>query len=114
MQRKLRPRIFEFVVNILKLSRNFSNSVEYNVIKYQLIRSATSSGANYEESQGAGSRADFSHKVRIALKEMRETNYWLRLLKEISSEKALDFEALISESEELKNILGAIASKSRK
>jgi four helix bundle protein len=46
----------------------------------QLIRSGTSVGANVEEAQAAQSRADFIHKIEIALKELRETRYWLRLL----------------------------------
>lgn len=44
-----------------------------------MVRSAMSSGANYEEARGAGSRADFCNKLQISLKEMRETPYWLVL-----------------------------------
>ena len=85
------------------------------VIRYQLIKSSTSSGANYEEAQAGSSKADFTNKVRIALKEMRETNYWLRLLKKTENSIASDkIDSLIIESEELKNILGAIVQKCRK
>ena len=45
------------------------------VIRYQLVKFSSSRGANYEEAQGAGSRADFSNKVRISLKEIRESDF---------------------------------------
>jgi len=48
-------------------------------IRKQLLRSGTSVGANIEESQSAESRYDFAHKIALALKEARETHYWLRL-----------------------------------
>lgn len=88
-------------------------SEEYKIIRYQLIKSATSSGANYEEAQGASSRADFINKVRISLKEMRESNYWLRVIDGINEDPDLQIQikGLIKESDELKNILGAICSK---
>jgi len=50
------------------------------VIRRQVIRSGTSVGANYEEACGAESRMDFVHKMRLVLKELRETRYWLRLI----------------------------------
>lgn len=83
------------------------------MFRYQLGKSATSSGANYEESQAGISRADFMNKVRIALKEMRESNYWLRLLVAINEDHRLDTEIdkLVIESGELKNILGSIVNK---
>ena len=67
-------------------------------------------GANYEEVQGASSKADFINKVRIVLKEAREINYWLRILiaLEYNSET---LEKLLQESKELKNIFGAIVLK---
>jgi four helix bundle protein len=49
-------------------------------ISGQLIRSATSAGANYEEACGGESRSDFIHKLQLVLKEMRESLYWLRLI----------------------------------
>jgi four helix bundle protein len=83
---------------------------ELFVIKPQLIKSSTSFGANYEEAQGAVSKADFGNKVGISLKEMRESNYWLRILKELYSNNP-EILRLEKESSELKNILGSIHSK---
>ena len=106
----LGKRLFDFAVRVIKLVRTFSSSKEYEVIKYQLVKSATSSGANYEESQSASSKAEFKYKIDISLREMRESNYWLRIVKAISiSDNKID--ELIKESEDLKKILGSISSK---
>jgi four helix bundle protein len=77
----------------------------------QLLRSGTSIGANVEEATAAQSKKDFIAKMSISLKEARETNYWLRLLKRTGYIKKVD---LINESEEIMNILGAIIRTSRK
>ena len=109
--RDLSLRLFEFAVRVLKFLPGIEKTPESMVIRFQLSKSATSSGANYEESQAGSSKADFNNKVRIALKEMRESNYWLRILKSILNKKDIELEKLIIESEELKKILGKIASK---
>lgn len=106
----LQDRLFNFVVNVIIQIRNLPNGVEYNVISYQLIKAATSTGANYEEAQGAVSKADFANKVGIALKEMRESNYWIRLIIVIT-EKNEEWKTMRQESHELMNILGSIYSK---
>lgn len=113
MMNDLSDRLLRFSVSVITLMRRMPASSEYSIIKKQLIRSATSSGANYQESQGGCSKADFLNKVKIALKEMRESNYWLIILKEITIREDLVAECykLISESNELKNILGAICAK---
>ncbi len=89
------------------------NHSEYQIIKHQLGRSSTSIGANYEESQAGSSKADFKNKVRIALKEARETNYWLRILKALDETNNIELDNLIQESKELKNILGSIVNKTK-
>ena len=91
------------------------NSPEYKVISYKLTKISTSSGANYEEAQAGSSRADFSNKTRIALREMRESNYRLRLIYGLL-ENSINYKELnwlIQESIELKNILGSIVQKTR-
>ena len=106
MKRDLCDRLFDFSVSVLKFLPSLPNTPELKVIRYQLAKSATSAGANYEEAQAGSSRADFNNKTRIALREMRESNYWLRLIKatnnNIENEK---LKVLISESSELKLIL---------
>jgi four helix bundle protein len=113
MDMGLGKRLFDFAVDVIKYCRKLPKSKEYDIIKNQLIKSSTSSGANYEEAQGAGSKADFFNKINIALKEIRESNYWIRIVKEIK-ETDNELEFLLKESLELKNILGAISSKSTK
>jgi len=114
---ELSQRLLNFAIRIIKFLKSLPNTEEYRVIKYQLIKSATSPGANYEEAQGASSKADFHNKVRISLKEMRESNYWLMVIKGISTlnkEQSIELEYLLNESTELKNILGTIANKTKK
>lgn len=115
-ENELQKRLFDFAVNVLKILPTLLKTPEFNVIRYQLAKSSTSSGANYEEAQAGSSKADFNNKVRISLREMRESNYWLRVLQAISEEeqgnKELKF--ILDESEQLKKILGSIVSKTNK
>ncbi|MFA6980553.1 MAG: four helix bundle protein [Ignavibacteriaceae bacterium] len=113
MDEGLGKRLFDFAVRVIKYCRTFPKTKEYDIIKNQLIKSATSSGANYEEAQGASSKADFVNKIKIALKEMRESNYWLKIIREIKTPDS-ELQSLIQESSELMKILGAISSKASK
>jgi len=110
---ELNERLFNFSVRTINFLKQLPNTPEFKIIRYQLAKSSTSSGANYEESQAGSSRADFSNKVRISLREMRESNYWLRILKATLPEEKIDNELvwLVQESSELKKILGSIVSK---
>jgi len=69
-----------------------------------LLRSATSSGANYQEACAAESRADFVHKLQIVLKELRESLYWLKLIKK-SFSNTVDLQTELNETQELANIV---------
>ena len=108
----LLKRTFNFGISCLKFLRKLESNPENNLIRFQLGKSCTSIGANYEESQAGSSKADFTNKVKIALREARETNYWLRIFKELNDNNDESLESLIKESQELKNILGAIVVKS--
>ena len=70
-------------------------------------------GANVEEAQAGQSRADFISKIAIALKESRETLYWLRLIAESGIAEKGSLDALIKEAGELSKILGSIAFRSK-
>jgi four helix bundle protein len=110
----LAERLFEFAVRIIEFLKTLPYSPENKTIRGQLSKSACSSGANYEESQAGSSKSDFANKVRISLREMRESNYWLRIIKRTVPEvNQTDLDYLIKESYELKNILGSIVQKSR-
>jgi four helix bundle protein len=107
-------RTFEFSVRIVNLCR-FLNKQGYEVrdLSRQLIRSGTSIGANVEEAQAAQSTADFISKLKIALKEARETKYWLRLLVATELVKEERLIPLLNEANELMNIIGAIIVKTQ-
>ncbi len=109
----LMERLFSFSVEVIKFLRLLPDSPEARVIKHQLIKASTSGGANYEESQAGVSRREFKMKVAISLKEIREANYWLRIIlkTELIRDDRLTY--LIKESNELKAILGSIVSKIR-
>ena len=109
----LNERLFNFSVEVILLLKKLDNQEPNRLFKYQLGKSATSCGANYEESQAGISKADFLNKVRIALKEMRESNYWLRLIKATNPKAQItdELDKLILESVELKKILGSIVNR---
>jgi len=110
---ELNERLFNFSVRTINFLKQLPNTPEFKVIRYQLAKSGPSSGANYEEAQAGSSRADFSNKVRISLREMRESNYWYRILKATLPKEKINNELLwlVQESFELKKILGSIVSK---
>ena len=109
----LLKRTFTFGVDCIKFLRKLPNNQEYYVLKNQLIKSCTSTGANYEESQAGSSKADFKNKVRIALREARESNYWLRIIKALEDIRSEELDRLLNESEELKKILGSIVNNTK-
>jgi four helix bundle protein len=102
--RDIKERTFAFALEIIKFAQSidFRNEAS-RTLGRQLLRSGTSIGANVEEAQAGQSRADFTSKYVIALKESRETIYWMRLLKEYA-----EWETLIQEAEEIARIIGAI------
>ena len=109
----LNIRLFEFAIRVLKFLKSLPLNPECKVIRYQLAKSSGSAGANYEEAQAGSSRADFNNKIRISLREIRESNYWLRIIKSLVITKLnrKELEYLINESSELKKILGSILIK---
>jgi four helix bundle protein len=110
--RDIRERTFKFACDIIRLHRaiGYRRGVDRMILS-QLLRSGTSIGANLEEAQGGQSKADFVTKCRIALKEARESHYWLRLLEATQEEPAKDISYLATESGELVAILTAIVKK---
>lgn len=73
----LEERLIAFAVRIIKVSEALPDTKTGNHIRGQLLRCGTSSAPNYGEAQGAESRSDFIHKIKIVLKELRETRVWL-------------------------------------
>jgi four helix bundle protein len=106
----LQERLFKFAVKTIQSVRILPKGKEYDVISWQILKSSSSGGANYDEAQGAVSKADFSNKIGIALKEMRESNYWIKLII-ATTDNNQDWINLKNESQELMKILGSICSK---
>ena len=103
----VKQKSYEFALRIMKLCTQLRNGNRYEVSN-QLLRSGTSIGANVEEALAGQSRKDFFAKMSIASKEARETNYWLRLVKDAGLFDKQRLQGIISESDELVKILTSI------
>jgi len=102
---ELSDRLLVFAVRCMKVAGSLPTTFAGKHIAGQLIRSSTSAGANYEECRGAESDADFSHKLRLVLKELRETGYWLKLICQaelLGMEKMCE---IVTEAEQLARIM---------
>jgi len=110
---KILDRSYRFALRIINLVREIPHEMCTEVLARQIIRSGTSIGANVEEAIAGYSKAEFTHKMSIALREARETHYWLRLIHDSRIMNPSRFDSIIRESEEIKRILGAIVHTSR-
>lgn len=98
---QLSDRLLDFAVEVIKIANVLPNTVAGRHVGGQLIRAGTSGGSNYEEACGSESRSDFAHKMSIVLKELKESRFWLRLIRRT---KMLDFkqtDPVIDECEQL-------------
>ena len=113
MEKAIQEKSFYFAVRIVKLCKYLrENAKEYDMTK-QLIRSGTSIGANVAEAQQAQSRADFVHKLSIALKEAYETNYWLRLLNATGYLEGKAYDSVMADCSELEKMLITIVKSAK-
>lgn len=106
-------RLLRFAVQVLNLAKRLPRDFSGRHVGKQLVRAATSGGANYEEARSAESRADFAHKLSIAAKELRESYYWLRLSAEAKLAAANVADPLANEASELVAILSKSAKTAR-
>lgn len=104
----IQQKSYAFAIKIVKACHNLQLDKKEYVLSRQLLKSATSIGANLEESIGGQSTRDFYTKLHIAYKEARETKYWLRLLKDTNYFSQDDASYLLADCEEILKILGAI------
>ncbi len=112
--RDIKERTFSFAVGILTLCRGLDGKRgTVQNLGRQLFRSGTSIWANVEEAQAGQSRAGFISKYSIALKEARETIYWLRLLNACGNDSNTACKSLLNEAGELARIIGSIIVKTR-
>ncbi|MFH1454788.1 MAG: four helix bundle protein [bacterium] len=104
----IKKRSYIFALNIIKLVDVVSQkSLSFTIISKQLIRSATSIGANIIEAQAGSSKKDFTNFLNYALKSANETVFWLNILNDSNKLPEQNIESLIKEATELANILGS-------
>lgn len=105
MKFDLEERMIDYSAQIIEFSKTMSNDYVSNYLSNQLVRSGLSPALNYGEAQAAESRKDFIHKMKIALKELRETRMNLRIIKRTSLAKNNpSLEELLKENNELISI----------
>jgi len=107
-------RLVEFSVRIIRLANSLPKNAVGKHISNQLLRSGTSPGANYEEARGAESSADFTHKLRVVLKELRESLYWLKVIEKAKLLPSKKLENISNETEELSKIIAQSIITARK
>lgn len=106
-KQELIKRSFQFARKVIALVDKFPNKRSAWVISDQLLRAATSIGANIIEAQAASSKKDFVNFLNHALKSGNETKFWLALAKDISPALENEINALLKEADELVRILGS-------
>jgi four helix bundle protein len=111
----LSERLLEFAIRVGRAVQVLPKTTVARHVGRQLLRAATSPGANYEEACGAESRADFAHKIGIVLKELKESRYWLLFARRfplVSPPSRVD--PILAEVEQLIAIFGRSLSTLRK
>jgi four helix bundle protein len=110
----LRDKSYAFAIRIVKLSQFLQNEKNEYVLSKQILKSGTSIGALIREAQFGQSRADFTHKMSIALKEANETVYWINLLKDTGFIDINLFNVINNDCKELIAMLVSTVKTSKK
>ena len=105
---------FDFAVRIVNLSKYLVEQQKEYVLSKQLLRSGTSIGANVFEAQRGQTKADFTAKMCIALKEVNETDYWLKLLHRTEYLTEAQYTSIYEDMQEILGILTAICRTTNK
>jgi four helix bundle protein len=101
---KIQSRLVDLAIAIVHLAAHLPRTPAGQHVAAQILRSGTSPAPNYGEARGAESKADFVHKLRVALKELNETAIWLQIIRR-SRMNQLELDGLIKENQELSRIL---------
>jgi four helix bundle protein len=109
----LGERILEYSTRIVKVVGSMPKTLAGRRVADQLLTSGLSVGANFEEAQAAESRNDFVHKLQIALKELRESSYWLRVISRAGLLPSKRLEALVDESGQLIRMLSKAVARAK-
>jgi len=113
-RRDIVERTFKFGVSIVKIISSLPKAPAGYAVSNQIVRSGTSIGANIEEAQDGLTRKDFIHSMNIALKEARETKYWLKIILESELIPIEKLDNLLDENIQIIRILTTIVKNSRK
>lgn len=108
----VQQKSINFAIRVVKLYKYLKEQKSEYILSKQLVRSGTSVGANVSEAQRAQSKADFSAKMYVALKEAEESSYWILLLKEAGFLTDKEFDSMDKDCEELIKMLAAITKTS--
>ena len=113
---ELERRTKAFALRVIRFVAVLPKNKVTDILGYQLVKSATSVGANYREANRAESRRDFIHKIALVEKEAAETQYWLELFNEANIGNSEDRSWMVQESSALVAIFTAVGktSKSRR
>jgi four helix bundle protein len=109
----VKDKSFAFALQVLSLSRYLNEEKREYVLSKQVLRSGTAIGALVREAEHGESKADFVHKLSIALKEANETLYWLELLHQGKVISEGQYEVLFGDCDELVRLLVAIVKTSK-
>ena len=107
LKTELKYRCYYFSIEIIKLINKLPEKKIYWIISDQLLRSATSVGANIVEAKSASSKRDFIKFYEISLKSANETKYWLGLLRDAANFSKDEINKLLKEMEEISKMIGA-------
>lgn len=112
---KMKSRTKKFAVDIIKFCDLLKPCKASSVITYQLVKSATSTGANYRASCKARSKNEFFSKICIVVEEVDESEYWLEVIKDAELVKEVDeLNRLIIEANEINRIMSKAKSSTYK
>lgn len=109
----IKKKSYDFALRVIKAYKYLTVEQREFVLSKQMLRSGTSIGAQIRESEYAQSKADFIHKLSIALKEANETEYWLNLLKDSSYIDETSYNSVSTDCVELIKMLTAIIKTSK-
>jgi four helix bundle protein len=110
----IKEKSYQFALRIIKLDQYLRKEKKELVLSKQVLRSGTSIGALIRESEQAESKADFIHKMAVALKEANETDYWLNLLKDSNLIPENLFDSFKTDIDEILKLLTSIIRSAKK
>jgi four helix bundle protein len=109
----IHPRIYNFIIRVIKLVNALPKTPSNDVVIPQLLRSATSMGANDQEADGALTKKDFIYCYTIVRKESKETNFWLNIIADTNINIKPKMDTIIQEGKEISAIVSSIIKNTR-